>query len=169
MQAGAENHAPGQPGDAHAGHQQPKSKDPAEAVQCRGKGGEQEALMCVQHAHEQAADAEDRRGNQQDAHQVGGGGDLIRIGEAWGDDMHHEPASADRRQQTGKHQNHRHEIAYGGRQFPGARDVAAGKEPGERWDKGRGQRSAGHQQEDELRQTIGGVKGIQVGLSAEGL
>jgi len=164
----ADDRAPGQPHNAQRGHEGEKANEVADVQRHRGQRGQNEMLVGVQDAAEHAADAENRRLDEDDAHDPGC---QLLLGrrEVGHEDVGRQPGgqkgpqSRDAPQQQNDQGQHR--VSQPGALGPLRLIEILTVDRNE----GRGQRTAGDDHKEHFGQLIGGSEGVERGRCAERL
>ncbi len=159
------HHAPGQPDGriqrvALPGRRADDApNDDAHVVDRRRDRGQQEMLAGVERGHDDAADAEDDRREQHDAHQIDRERQQRRLqGDVLGVEKGDERRGEDHHQHRDDRRDDGDEVGDGREEPPAASLVVAAEIGGERWYKSRADGAAGDDQEDGLRKAAGNVE-----------
>ncbi len=138
----------------------------AQWIERRCQGRQQKMFEAVQDAALYRADGEDDHRQQHDAHDGHRFG-LLRGVEAGGNQVGHQPGCCQADQDAQKADDDHDQVGNGTGQPPRAGAVVPGEEGGEDRDEGGGQRTTGHDGEQQVGQAESGVVGIKVGADAK--
>ena len=128
----ADDDSPSQASHTHGGRQNRGPGDDAQVVDGGRQGRQQEVLVGVEDAHDDAAHAKDHRRDQHQAHQVHGQG-LARGVKTRGDDGVHQPGSQEGSKDGQNGGQDQDQVDDGAGQPPGATLIIAGQVGWQRW------------------------------------
>jgi len=166
MHQRAEHRAPGDPVDAERTDQERRAEQDAHVEQDRRQCRQQEVVVAVQDSLEDAADAEDQRADQQDAHQR----DRLRhflCAEAGRDDVLDQPGREQKAEGAQRQRYDEDSVDHGAGQTPTRRALVAGQEAAEDGDESVGQRPAADEQHDLLWDAVSRHEGVPLVAHAE--
>ena len=165
----AGHHPPGQAENPHRWREQQDTPDPAERIKHRSQRREKKPVVGVENSHHQTAEAEDRGAQQEDPKQRDGGLYLHRVRVPRRKNVPHQLRRERHAQDRTRRQKDEQPASDGRGKPVGFLLFILHQERGIGRDEGRGQRAAGDQVEQELRQAVGGGEGIVPGAGPEGM